>query len=112
MLLITNNTIKQLLLVALSKLAPSRPWHIEFRHRVKRTSTINLLGFETLKLKIRRLKLLWPTVRVSGSDSGLGPIHFSFYDFCLYYFVCIILSLSKLAPSRAAPRQPRSRGAS
>ena len=34
-----------------------RPWHIEIRHRVKKTSTINLFGFETLKLKIRRLKL-------------------------------------------------------
>ena len=41
----------------------SRPWHIEIRHRVKKTSSINLLGFETLKLKIRRLKLWKPTVR-------------------------------------------------
>ena len=39
-----------------------RPWHIEIRHRVKRTSTINLFGFETLELKIRRLKLWKPTV--------------------------------------------------
>ena len=39
-----------------------RPWHIEIRHRVKRTSTINLFGFETLKLKIRRLKLWKQTV--------------------------------------------------
>ena len=39
-----------------------RPWHIEIRHRVKKTSTINLSGFETLKLKIRRLKLWKPTV--------------------------------------------------
>ena len=39
-----------------------RPWHIEIRHRVKTTSTINLFGFETLKLKIRRLKLWKPTV--------------------------------------------------
>ena len=31
-----------------------RPWHIEIRHRVKKTSTINSLGFETLKSKIRR----------------------------------------------------------
>ena len=29
-----------------------RPWYIEIRHRVKQTSTINLFGFETLKLKI------------------------------------------------------------
>ena len=30
-----------------------RPWHIEIRHRVKKkTSTANLFGFETLKLKI------------------------------------------------------------
>ena len=39
-----------------------RPWHIEIRHRVKQISTINLFGFETLKLKIRRLKLWKPTV--------------------------------------------------
>ena len=39
-----------------------RPWHIEIRHRVKKTSTMNLFGFETLKLKIRRLKLWKPTV--------------------------------------------------
>ena len=39
-----------------------RPWHIEIRHRVKKTSTINLFGFETLKLKFRRLKLWKPTV--------------------------------------------------
>ena len=32
-----------------------RPWHIEIRHRVKKASTINLFGFETLKFKIRRL---------------------------------------------------------
>ena len=31
-----------------------RPRHIEVRHRVKKTFTINLFGFETLKLKIRR----------------------------------------------------------
>ena len=42
-----------------------RPWHIEIRHRVRKTSTIDLFGFETLKLKIRRLKLWKPTV--SGS---------------------------------------------
>ena len=40
-----------------------RPWHTEIRHRVKKTSTINLFGFETLKLKIRRLKLWKPTVQ-------------------------------------------------
>ena len=39
-----------------------RPWHIEIRHRVENTSTISLFGFETLKLKIRRLKLWKPTV--------------------------------------------------
>ena len=38
-----------------------RPWHIEIRHRVKKASTIMLFGFETLKLKIRRLKLWKPT---------------------------------------------------
>ena len=39
-----------------------RPWYIEIRNRVKQTSTINLFGFETLKLKSRRLKLWKPTV--------------------------------------------------
>ena len=32
-----------------------RPWHIEIRHRVKQISTINLLGFETLKLKLWKI---------------------------------------------------------
>ena len=41
-----------------------RPWHIEIRHRVKKTSTMNLFGFEPLKLKTRRLKLWKPTVIV------------------------------------------------
>ena len=41
-----------------------KPCHIEIRHRVRKTSTINLFGFETLKLKIRRLKLWKPTVTV------------------------------------------------
>ena len=27
-----------------------RPWHIEIRHRIKKTSTTNLFGFETLRL--------------------------------------------------------------
>ena len=31
-----------------------RPWHIEIRHRVKKTSTINLFGFET---QIENLKI-------------------------------------------------------
>ena len=39
-----------------------RPWHIEIRHRLKQTSTINLFGFETLELKIRRFKLWKATV--------------------------------------------------
>ena len=42
-----------------------RPWHIEIRHRVTHTSTIYLFGFETLKLKIRRLKLWKPTVHLA-----------------------------------------------
>ena len=46
-----------------------RPWHIEIRHRVKTTSTINLFGFETLKLKIRRLKLWKPTVNTSFAQA-------------------------------------------
>ena len=37
------------------------PGTFKIRHRVKITSTINLFGFETLKLKIRRLKLWKPT---------------------------------------------------
>ena len=47
-----------------------RPWHIEIRHRVKKSSTINSFGFETLKLKIRRLKLWKPTVVDDGCNQG------------------------------------------
>ena len=46
-----------------------RSWHIEIRHRVKKTSTINLFGFETLKLKIRRLKL-WKPAAPGGPRVG------------------------------------------
>ena len=46
-----------------------RPWHIEIRHRVKKTSTINSFGFETLKLRIRRLKFWKPTVYVLQADA-------------------------------------------
>ena len=45
-----------------------RPWHIEIRHRVKKTSTINLFGFEILKSKIRRSKLWKPTVHKSNQS--------------------------------------------
>ena len=38
--------------------------HIEIQHRVKKTSTINSFGLETLELKIRRLKLWKPTVYI------------------------------------------------
>ena len=41
-----------------------RLWHIEIRHRVKKTSTMNLFGFETLKLKNRILKLWKPGVAI------------------------------------------------
>ena len=41
-----------------------RPWHIDIRHRVDKTYTINLCGFEILKLKFRRLKLWKPAVRI------------------------------------------------
>ena len=52
-----------------------RPWHIEIRHRVQKTSTIDLFGFETLKLKIRRLKLWKPTVIVGGNILGWRRLH-------------------------------------
>ena len=37
----------------------------------KKTSTIKLFGFETLKLKIRRLKLWKPTVRTRLRQAGI-----------------------------------------
>ena len=49
-----------------------RLWHIEIRHRVKQTYTIHLFGFETLKLKNRRLKLWKPTVRVCAARGSAG----------------------------------------
>ena len=66
-----------------------RPWHIKIRHRVKKTSTINLFGFETLKLKIRRLKLWKPTGRPSGGGGG-RPVYLSI---CLSIYLSISLSL-------------------
>ena len=51
-----------------------------------KTSTINLFGFETLKLKIRRLKLWKPTVGMTSDHAAqiesalLGPLQSS----CLF----------------------------
>ena len=50
-----------------------RPWHIEIRHRVKKASTIDLFGFEPLKLKIRRLKLWKPTVTRPARGHAPNP---------------------------------------
>ena len=55
-----------------------RPWHIEIRHRVKQTSTINSFGFETLELNIRRLKLWKPTVY---------PLKFIVYPLYMYMYM-------------------------
>ena len=50
-----------------------RPWHIKIRHRVKtNTSTINLFGFETLQLKIRRLKLWKPSASEQERGSSIA----------------------------------------
>ena len=51
-----------------------RPWHIEIRHRVQNTSTISLFGFESLKLKIRRLKLWKPTARRLPDGAGTNRV--------------------------------------
>ena len=59
-----------------------RSWHIEIRHRVKKASTINLPGFETLKLKIRRSKLWKPTVCMCVC------MHVCMY---VYYYCCYYL---------------------
>ena len=48
-----------------------RLWHIEIRHRVKKTSTIISFRFETLELKIRRLKLWKPTACKNSEPQGL-----------------------------------------
>ena len=46
-----------------------------------KTSTINLFGFETLKLKIRRLKLWKPTViRISCMTSSYNIIAYAKFD--------------------------------
>ena len=69
-----------------------RPWHIEIRHRVKRTSTINLFGVETLKLKIRRLKLWKPTVRREvGWWSTVDLLHCAYVLLLCLLFVCVCL---------------------
>ena len=79
-----------------------RPWHIEIRHRVKQTSTIDLFGFETLGLKIRRLKLWKPTVQKPrrpgvGVDVGEGGgvaglyIVYSVYMYIMYIYIYIYI---------------------
>ena len=66
-----------------------RLWHIEIPHRVKDTSTINLFGFETLKLKIRRLKLWKPTVHcyINLLLWRLGVIHI--IEVLIYIYIYI-----------------------
>ena len=80
-----------------------RPWHIEIRHRVKKTSTINLFGFETLKLKIRRLKLWKPTPQ----GASLGELYTGartkscslssplarLYHIITYYIICVCVCI-------------------
>ena len=66
-----------------------RPWHIEIRHRVKKTSTINLFGFETLKLKIRILKLWKPTVlHYSISYYTITYCTILYYTILYYAMLC------------------------
>ena len=67
-----------------------RPWHIEIRHRLKKTSTINLCGFETLKLKIRRLKLWKPTVRAQLLKGRRLIVRYCFV-ICEFIFHCKFL---------------------
>ena len=71
-----------------------RPWHIEIRLRVKKTtSTINLFGFETLVLKTRRLKSWKPTVCVYFDDYGFIACHHIavnvLFTFASYVMLCV-----------------------
>ena len=83
-----------------------RPWHIEIRHRVKKTFTINLFGFETLKLKFRRLKLWKPTVFedvVFGNNNYVASAASSNHTCSIIihsksnggYYICSIIIYSK-----------------
>ena len=80
-----------------------RPWHIEIRHRDKKTSTIDLFGFETLTLKIRRLKLWKPTVsleakehqeqlRRKGPAAGQNPLECP-EPICMYKYIYIYIHI-------------------
>ena len=66
-----------------------RPWHIEIRHRVKKTSTTNLFGFETLKLKIRRSKL-WKATVGSDGETGVQDWKPPFLN-CMYVYIYIYI---------------------
>ena len=72
-----------------------RPWHIEIRHRVKQTSTINSFGFETLKLKIRRFKLWKPTALYYIIAYCVMLYHIRL----LYYSIVYCISLNCIAIS-------------
>ena len=71
-----------------------RLWHIEIRHRVKKAFTMNLFGFETLELRIRRLKLWKPTVwklRLPTSVLFICIIIFIHY-FSVHYYIHLYYS--------------------
>ena len=69
-----------------------RPWHIEIRHRVKNTSTIDLFGFETLKLRIRRLKLWKPTARDHASCAASRVLRvYALLSFLFHSLIIIII---------------------
>ena len=73
-----------------------RPWHIEIRHRVKKTSTINLFGFETLELKVRRLKLWKPPELRLFKQKIAAPPPLHQYRIIIYYLyrnICCIINV-------------------
>ena len=66
-----------------------RPWHLEIRHRVKKKSTIDLFGFETLELTNRRLKLWKQTV-------NLSPIMTIVTSITSIYIITIITTITNI----------------
>ena len=82
--------------------ARPRPWHIEIRHRVKKTSTINLCGFE-FRIENSKIEIM-ETDRTAAADDWRScgperarplcevPLYVCMYVcmcVCMYVCVCI-----------------------
>ena len=63
-----------------------RPWHIEIRHRVKQTSTIDLFGFETLPDAHRQIPAELVLLIVIWFVLYCHYYYYHYYDYVYYVY--------------------------